>query len=396
MTTEVPPSPAAGADAARPWNAVHLAEKPADGGEYGYVDQQGGHRCTREELIANVRGHVQILAVWTPDSPYLLMPEDPPFLHEAMMQRSVASAGRKLSLSTALFLIGAVYVGWKGYWAVPRSWPFLLTGLAGIAAVWSAYSLVSARRLTPTHMAGLGEDHRYNIWLGRQPNETTKWISWCLVAVFAVQFMSGLDDSITAAGLHKTMVRLGQPWRLLTGPMLHGHVLHIMMNFGGLIALGRMTEVHAGRAYVPLVFLVSALGGSLLSTALVPVGLSVGASGGLMGFTGFLMVLAWRRRPALPPGFFRTVVVDIAIVALFGLVGYAFIDNAAHLGGFLTGAALGALLVRRVRAGDETTASAPAWSLTAGPGVRTAGNIALACTVGAALLAVSAIRGWWQ
>ncbi|HKG90399.1 MAG TPA: rhomboid family intramembrane serine protease [Gemmatimonadaceae bacterium] len=377
-----------------PWeDSAQLAEKPAGGAEYGYVDQQGGHGCTREELVAFAAGDAQLLAVWTPDSPNLSMPEEVPFLYEAMKRRITASAKRKLSITLALFAAGMLYLGWRGHWGRPDSWPFLLTGIAGIAATWSAVGLASARRLTAERMADKGTDHRHGIWLSRQRYDTTKWISWCLIAVFAIQYISGLDHSMDAAGLIKSMVRLGQPWRLLTGPMLHHDPLHFMMNFGALIAFGRMTEVHAGRPYVPLVFIVSALGGSVTSTLLTS-NASVGASGGLMGFVGFLAVLAWRRRPFLPPGFLRTVMFDLAGVVIIGVIGYAFIDNAAHLGGFLTGAGLGALLVPRVVAGDAL--SPTPWSLAPGPGVRLAGNIALAATVGASLMAVAAMNGLWQ
>ena len=136
-----------------------------------------------------------------------------------------------------------------------------------------------------------------------------------------------------------------------------------------------------------------ALGGSVLSTMLTP-NPSVGASGGIMGFVGFLAVLALRRRPLLNPGFFRNVMLNLVSAAVFGIIAFAFIDNAAHLGGFLTGAALGALLVPRARPGEEM--SDASWSLAPGAGVRLAGNVALAATVGAAVLATAAIRGWWQ
>lgn len=378
-----------------PWeDPTQLAEKPVGGAEYGYVDQQGGHGGTRDELVAYAAGDAPMGAVWTPDGANLKLPEEVPFLFEAMQRRLAATARRKLQLCLGLFVIGGLYLWRSGQWARPTEWAFLLTGLAGLAAGWSLVSLVSARRLTPERMANTALDHRHRIWLARQKSETTKWIGWALLGVFAVQFfVVGLERSMDLAALDRTMVRLGQPWRLVTGPMLHAHPMHLLLNYGALLAFGRMTEVHAGRAYVPIIFFVSLLGGSLFSLT-VGSGSSVGASGALMGFVGFMAVLGWRRRPFLPPGFFRTVMLDLVGVALFGIVGYAFIDNAGHLGGFLTGALLGALLIRRPAA-DEAQSQAP-WSLAPGPGVRVAGNVALAATAGAALMAVAAILGQWQ
>jgi rhomboid protease GluP len=119
------------------------------------------------------------------------------------------------------------------------------------------------------------------------------------------------------------------------------------MNGAGLLAVGPLIEVHSRRDHIPLVFLVSALAGSVASVLLYPNTTSVGASGGLMGFTGFLLVLGCRRRERLPHGFAGAVVLVIAATAVLGLVGFALIDNAAHLGGLVAGWLLGLVLERR-------------------------------------------------
>jgi hypothetical protein len=121
----------------------------------------------------------------------------------------------------------------------------------------------------------------------------------------------------------------GEAWRLLTGPLLHANFTHIWMNGAALLGVGPLVEVHARRGALPLVFLVSALGGSLLSLVMLPDATSVGASGGIMGLIGFLGVLGVRRRDHLPAGFVQGIGLSIAATAVLGIVGIQMIDNAA-------------------------------------------------------------------
>jgi membrane associated rhomboid family serine protease len=106
-------------------------------------------------------------------------------------------------------------------------------------------------------------------------------------------------------------------------------------------------EVHAHRALLPLVTLVTILTGGLVGYALGPDLPMVGASGGLLGLIGFLTVVGFRRRSRVPHGFAVAMLKDVAFVAAVGAVGFRFIANAGHLGGLLGGLALGALLVPR-------------------------------------------------
>ena len=52
----------------------------------------------------------------------------------------------------------------------------------------------------------------------------------------------------------------------------------------------------SNRAHLAIVFLLSAIGGGILSLVSQPDGISVGASGGIVGLIGYLAVYAFRRR----------------------------------------------------------------------------------------------------
>jgi hypothetical protein len=157
------------------------------------------------------------------------------------------------------------------------------------------------------------------------------------------------------------------------------------MNFLALMGLGRIIEVFLHRSHLAIVFLFSVLAGSLCSVWMMPGKTSVGASGGLMGLIGLLVIAGWRRARWLPEKFLRGVLLSVALTAGIGLVGFEFIDNAAHFGGLLCGLILGLLLLGR---GGNTHPLRP------GGFVRALGLISMAVVVaGAATASLKMFRG---
>ena len=140
-----------------------------------------------------------------------------------------------------------------------------------------------------------------------------------------------------------------EPWRIALCVHLHGWLPHLLLNGMVLLSLGRFLErlVTPGRYLA--VYVLSGWGGALASAAFLET-LSVGASGAILGLGGACVVTLLRRRRDLPPGVATATVVPLAAMLLFA-VGLGFvleyfgspIDNAAHVGGVLTGALVAAL-----------------------------------------------------
>jgi rhomboid protease GluP len=167
-----------------------------------------------------------------------------------------------------------------------------------------------------------------------------------------------------------------QWWRLVVPMFLHVNLIHLMVNMYSLWIVGPYVEKLYGSAKFVFFWVVtgissivasyhavqpgehsSLLGRFVLKSADVP---SVGASGALFGLVGVLFVFGIKYRRELPEGFKRAFgfgMLPLIIINLFiGYIGRGLFDNAAHLGGLFSGAAL-ALVVgyRRPGAGSGSS-----------------------------------------
>lgn len=164
----------------------------------------------------------------------------------------------------------------------------------------------------------------------------------CIVAVMAAQLYRGLESSIFAAGFVKPdFIFRHEYWRILTGATVHGSLLHIAMNGYALYSFGRLFEMLSNKAHLAIGFLLSAIGGGVLSLIMSPEGTSVGASGGIVGLISYLAVYAFRRRQFISPEFRKNLLINIGFILVFGLVLFQIIDNYAHIGGLIVGAVYG-------------------------------------------------------
>ena len=171
-------------------------------------------------------------------------------------------------------------------------------------------------------------------------------------AAMAVSGISPLDPTgqqLVNWGANWGPLTLGaQWWRLLSNTFLHIGLLHILFNMWCLWDLGALAESLYGAPTFIAVYLLAGIGGSLVSVWWHPLTVSAGASGAIFGIAGALIGSLYLGEFSLPSGAIRgtlrSVVVFVGYNLAFGIVGN--IDNAAHIGGFLTGLALGALIAR--------------------------------------------------
>jgi len=164
-------------------------------------------------------------------------------------------------------------------------------------------------------------------------------ITFALIAANVVMFVLQTASSPTerALEMYAPAVADGELYRLLTAAFLHYGPAHILFNMWALYVVGPPLEAALGRLRFSVLYVMSALGGSVLVYLLSPLGAhTAGASGAVFGLFGATFVIGKRLNLDV-----RWVVLLIAInlVITFALPG---ISWQGHIGGLLTGAAVAA------------------------------------------------------
>lgn len=183
--------------------------------------------------------------------------------------------------------------------------------------------------------------------LGRYP-VTTALMAINIIAYIG-QVLSG--QALTYWGVNAGPLTLsGEYWRLFTAGFLHGGIIHIAVNMWCLWSLGRLSERLFGKWQTFMIYMVTGVGGALLSIASNPDHAELGASGAVFGIVGAVMAGVKFGDLNISAGEKRAIfssVVSFAILNFilgfsdFGSSVFGHVDNMCHLGGFVTGLLVG-------------------------------------------------------
>jgi rhomboid protease GluP len=169
------------------------------------------------------------------------------------------------------------------------------------------------------------------------------------VVVFILQMIPGLG--VTEWGVNYGPLTLsGEYWRLFTPAFLHGGIFHIAVNMWCLWSLGRLSERLFGKWQTLAIYMVTGVGGALLSIASNPNHAELGASGAVFGIVGAVMAGVKYGDLNISVGEKRAIfssAVSFAVLNFvlgFSAIGnsvFGRVDNMCHLGGFVTGLLVG-------------------------------------------------------
>lgn len=204
----------------------------------------------------------------------------------------------------------------------------------------------------------------------------SRWLLCALAGVFVLQsvmaewFQSSWP--LDWGQLSARNVRDGRVWTLASYALLHGFLLHFLLNAVALYLFGRRLEERFSILQMSLLALCSALGGSLLWLIFHynDVGSVAGASAVGMGFVAAFVWLAPREPLAFVPVprywlLVLPVGVDLAGLLLrelpLGLAG-APVSHSAHLGGVLGGSLFFLLHRLPLRLRRRRAVEPPAWA----------------------------------
>ncbi|WP_019948012.1 rhomboid family intramembrane serine protease [Hymenobacter aerophilus] len=201
--------------------------------------------------------------------------------------------------------------------------------------------------------------------LGFRPGyRTTPALLWLNLGAYLLLGLAGTNlvqpagaDLIRWGSNYSALTLPDQPWRLLTSVFLHGGIGHLLLNMLTLVFLGLLAERLVGSWRMAGVYLLSGVAGSLASLWWHSQGVnSVGASGAIFGLYGLLLATLARR----PAAFSRQQRYTVGLFVLYFMVSSLVggleahtTDNAAHVGGLLAGATLGALLPARTGSANK-------------------------------------------
>lgn len=347
-------------------------EKPQDASPYGIVldgvvkkasKRVATIECTSlEELVQELQsGEHEVGFVWVPESEHLLVPEELAELRSYYAERRMAHAQRQCAdgkLRTIIIsvvmmgsFLGSLSSSDGDWMSALRNTSLgimaimlLIFGLAPMYEGWKEKRRIKGSRSEEEWASFVGE-MRFETWLERQKTLLTTVLLGMLVLTGLAQLYMNRGFGWAAYGLTESAlvkdqgeILAGQWWRYFTAPMLHGNILHWFMNAAALGYLARRMECLTGWPHVLIVYLGSALLGGWMSVKFLPT-MSVGASGGIMGVLGFLLVFETLHAKLVPLSARRRLLVGVVMTALMGVLGVQFIDNAAHAGGFIFGAA---------------------------------------------------------
>jgi len=199
-----------------------------------------------------------------------------------------------------------------------------------------------------------------------QPHPVTKVITALNLVLFAVCLAANLSAgeplSLMGSVNMQATYRLGarytpalliahQWWRLVMPIFLHADFLHIGMNTWVLLDLGPAVEELYGSARYFFLYITTGVLGFVASTlwdlvAHGGLGLSIGASGAIMGLAGLHLAVCSRRGGAYFQAMRAALIRWILIIFAIGFF-MGGIDNAAHAGGLASGFLLGRVFADR-------------------------------------------------
>jgi len=161
------------------------------------------------------------------------------------------------------------------------------------------------------------------------------------LVVFAITYLSGLNQAISELGLARYTFLHGYFWTPLTAIFVHVSVMHVAMNMVSLWFMGRLMEPALGRNRFLLVYFGTALCGDALCLLLAsPYSISVGASGAIFGLIGAAIMVFRKNRSVFMQLMFWA---GLNLVFTFWGSGIAW---QAHVGGLLGGLLIGWQLTR--------------------------------------------------
>jgi rhomboid protease GluP len=170
------------------------------------------------------------------------------------------------------------------------------------------------------------------------------------IVVFAIMLISGVhilqpesQDLLNWGANFRPMTLEGQWWRLFTACFLHIGILHLLLNMYALLYIGLILEPYLGKIRFLAAYLISGIAASMTSLWWHDFTISAGASGAIFGMYGVFLALLTTNLldKSVKKALLTSIAVFVGYNILNGLQPNSGIDNAAHIGGLISGLFIG-------------------------------------------------------
>jgi rhomboid protease GluP len=168
------------------------------------------------------------------------------------------------------------------------------------------------------------------------------------ILVFVIMVISGVgifmpdgQDLLRWGANFRPSTLEGEWWRLLTNVFLHFGILHLLFNMYALMYIGVLLEPYLGKTKFTIAYLFTGIIASLTSIYWHPFTVSAGASGAIFGMYG--VFLAMLTTNFISKEMRKPLLISIGVFVVFNLMNgvKGGIDNAAHIGGLISGVVIG-------------------------------------------------------
>lgn len=171
-------------------------------------------------------------------------------------------------------------------------------------------------------------------------------VLFILMVVSGVNFMTPDTTSLLNWGANfRPSTLAGEWWRLITNCFLHIGVIHLLLNMYALLYIGVLLEPILGRARFFTAYILTGVAASVASLWWHDLTVSAGASGAIFGMYGVFLALLTTNliEKNARQELLASISIFVGYNLIYGLKGG--IDNAAHIGGLVSGLLIGYALI---------------------------------------------------
>jgi rhomboid protease GluP len=154
-------------------------------------------------------------------------------------------------------------------------------------------------------------------------------------------FLPDADSLILWGANLRPYTMQGEWWRLISNCFLHIGIIHLLMNMYALLYIGVILEPYLGKSRFITAYLLTGVAASVCSLWWHDLTISAGASGAIFGMYG--VFLAMLTTNLIEKTARKALLISIGVFVLYNLANgmKAGIDNAAHIGGLVSGLIIG-------------------------------------------------------